>query len=205
MSRGPSAGAFRVPRRVSRSRADLRPRQERPPERSFMRALCRTRTGDSSFLRPRGVERASEMSTIPQKELRNNVGDVVLRAEAGEEFSYARCRVWGERDGGAAAASCGTPRIGCGHDDRAAGRDEEGAVRTGGGAGLAVRGDGSGVRGRPGRVRAPRPAVGTLARVGHLALLRAEDLLHGRPRGRIGRRRPASRCPGATPRWSGSG
>jgi prevent-host-death family protein len=27
------------------------------------------------------------MSTIPQKELRNNVGDVLRRAEAGEEFT----------------------------------------------------------------------------------------------------------------------
>ncbi len=34
-------------------------------------------------LLPSGVE----MATIPQKELRNNVGEVLRRAEAGEEFT----------------------------------------------------------------------------------------------------------------------
>ena len=53
-------------------------------------------------------------------------------------------------------------------DDRAARRDEEGPVRARGRAGRAVRRDRARVRRRAGRVRVPRPALGTVARLGHL-------------------------------------
>ena len=52
-----------------------------------------------------------------------------------------------------------------------------------------------GVRGRAGRVRAARPALRPRARLGDLAVLRAEDLVHRRPAAASGSRPTASRCP----------
>ena len=81
-------------------------------------------------------------------------------------------------------------------DDRAARRDQEGPVRARGRAGRAVRGDRARVRRRAGRVSRCATRARAAARLGHLAVLRPEDLVHGRPRGRVGaggRRRAARR------------
>ena len=68
-------------------------------------------------------------------------------------------------------------------DDRAAARHEEGPVRARRRARRAVRGHRPRVRRRAGRVRGARPALRPHLRLGHVAVLRAEALVHRRAGG----------------------
>ena len=96
--------------------------------------------------------------------------------------------------------------------DRAARRHEEGPVPARGRGARRVRGHGQGVRRSERRVRDARPAHRPL-RLGHLVVLRTEDLGHRRPRRRVGagggrgaargRRRDARAALGDRPRRGG--